>query len=78
MLIKFFYADVFCFELNLYVCEKPLENCFCETDDEETIGKVLSLCVQAGADWLCLKPKASPYHNCSKVLCAWKKGNAGG
>lgn len=49
MLIKFFYADVFCFELNLYVCEKPLENCFCETDDEETIGKVLSLRVQAGA-----------------------------
>lgn len=38
--------------------------------DEEIIGKVLSLCVQFGSDWLCLKPKASPYHNCSKVLCA--------
>lgn len=70
MLMNFFYADVLCFELNLYVCGKPLENCFCETHDEEIIGKVLSLCVQFGSDWLCVKPKASPYHNCSKVLCA--------
>lgn len=73
------YFLCWCFELwTKFVCGKPLERCFCEADYWEIISKAYSLSVQAGSDWLCFKPKPLLYHNCSRVLCAWKKGNANG